>query len=377
MDVLRLACLGMTFLSMSPSADAAPFVLGAPRSLAARIADSRAAVIATPAGDESTDGWRVETCLHDVTGAVAAGDVIHPTPAPSPDHPAALLLARRDRRLEAVPLTAAARDYLEELPSKSRAIEQRLPYAFSHLDHRDRIVCADAFATLACVSGVQLRRCAERFPVETLRTLVSSDETSDERAGFYAYLLGLAGQRRDAALIRHRLDGTDNGLATGAAGLIAGYLLLTGEEGLAELEGTILMANRRTPIFVAALYEALQTLGREHPELFSPERLRQTARCGLNRTDSVDLAIGYLASQRDWEALPEVSGALGSDDPDPVRRRAVRIAAARFLMACRRDSDASPARRAQAVELLQRLAEVDADLVRRAQRIAGGPPPRN
>lgn len=380
MDVLRLACLGMTFLAgsfVASSLTAAPFVWGAPRPLAERISDSRAAVIAVPAGDAVADGWRVEHCLHDVTGAVERGDVIHPTPAPSRKYAAALLLARRDHVLEPVPLSVPARDYLEKLPATNEPIEQRLRHACSHLEAADPLIAQDAFTVLGRFGVAELRRHRSLLPVESLRALVRSPDTPADRVGLYAYLLGLLGNQEDAALIRRRLDAPVDGLATEIPGLIAGYLLLAGGEGLAELEGNVLLAGRRSPLFVAAFYESLQTLEREHPELFSPERLRQTARCGLNRTDAADLAIGYLAGRRAWRALPEVCEALEASDPDSDRRRAVRIAAVRFLMECRRDTAAAPALRSQAADLLQQLAQADGDLVRRAERIAGGPPVRN
>lgn len=377
MDVLRSLCLGMTFLGGLPvadSLDAAPFVLGAPRPWAARIADSRAAIIATPAADGDQSGWKIEKCLRDLTGAVTAGNIIHPLPAPSVKHPAVLLLARRDGVLEPVPLSAAAISYLQTLPGAGEPLEKRLAHAFQYLDADDRSVAEDAFAVLANCSGPELRRHKSLLPAEKLRSLVKAETTPSAETGFYAYLLGLAGNSGDAAVIRRRLQQTDNGLAQGVAGLVGGYLLLTGDKGLAELEAKFLVNKNRSPIFVAAFFESLQTLSREHPQLFSQERLRQTASYGLQRTDAADLAIGFLAGQRTWKALPEVAKLLRSGDPEPVRRRAVQVTVVRYLIACRRDASASEQARIKAARLLGQIAQTDADLLRRAERIAGTPP---
>ena len=348
----------------------APFVLGAPQPFATRIANSRAAVIALPTA-EDPGVWQVETCLHDTTGAVHVGEKIRPIPAPPAETRIALLIACSDRTLESVPLSPDGRAYLAELPATDVALDERIAYAVAHWDHDDPAIAQDAFAAIGALSASQLSQHAKLLPRAELADLIKSPATPSDHVGFFAYLLGLAGTSEDANVIRQRLDSELEGLAAGVPGLVAGYLLLTGSQGLAELEGNFLLAGRGSPFVVAAFFEALQTLAREHPDQFSTERFYEAACCGLNREDSADLAISFLAHQRAWHMLPRVAERLDSRDPDIDRRRAVRIAAVRFLIECQRDVDAAPAERGRAQQWLQHLSHSDGDLIRRAQRISG------
>lgn len=373
MDVLRLLWLGILLMSVSLSTATtlgAPFVLGAPQPWATRIGSSRAAVIAVPTPEESAV-WRVETRLHDTTNAVCVGEMIRPIPAPPSGTEIALLIACSDRTLESVPLSPDSRAYLAELPPSDAPVSERIAYAVAHWNHEDSAIAQDAFATIGAFSAKQLSQHGNLFSRAELANLIENPRTPSDQVGFFAYLLGLSGTAEDAPVIRQRLESELEGLASGVPGLVAGYLLLTGSEGLAELEGNFLLAGRGSPFVVAAFFEALQTIAREHPDRFSSERFYEAASCGLNRDDSADLAIGFLAHQRAWHMLPRVAERLNSRDPDMDRRRAVQIAAVRFLIECQRDTDAAPAERDRAQRWLQQLARIDGDLIRRAQRISG------
>ena len=376
MDVRRVVIALGLFALASSNVAAAPFVPGLPQSLSQQIAAARAAVVARPVDATGPKaGWVVEKILRDATGSVVAGKIIHPEPTPSNVTPRVLLISNADRTVTIVPLSDAATTYLAKLPAVDAPIEERLQFVAGHLGASDRVIAEDAYAELSRLSREELEERRDRLPVDRLRGLLDDPETPADRLGLYGFLLGLCGTPDDAARLRRRLLNCDE-FHTGADGLAAGYLLLAGEPGLVELEARVLQAERSSPMQVAALLETLAFFRSEMAAHFDQDRLRKCACCALARIEFADLAVGHLAAARDWKAMPQVVALLQSDDPNPTRRRAVQVAAVRFLLECQRDVDAASGTRAMANQLLDRVADSDPDLLRRATRISGGPPPR-
>lgn len=372
MDVRPL--LAALLVAAVVPAAAAPFVAGDPQPLASRIAASRAAVTARPA-DDSKAGWRIVTVLHDANNAVEPGRVINPRPAPPPGTKLALLISNLDATVEAIPLSDEAAAYLANLPSPGSSAEDRLRFALEHLDHADPLVAADAFAELARFTAAEFKTHKSLLTAETLRNVVDDRDASGDRVGLAGYLLGLCGTPDDARRLRRRFLSSE-GFADGAAGLAAGYLSLAREQGLADLEATLLARDDVSPLLAAALFEALAFFRVERTGPFRPDRLRLTACVALARPETADLAVGHLAAGREWAALPEVIALLVAEDPNAERRRAAQVAAVRFLEECRRDADAPRSVRSAADATLSKVVANDPDLARRATVLSGGPPAR-
>jgi len=374
MDVRPVVFAVMT-LAAAPAV-AAPFVAGDPQPISVRVAASRAAVVATPAANDGRDGgWSVAAVLHDATGTVRVGSVILPKPAPAPGTGQALLLAGGDRTVEVVPLSPKAAEYVATLPAPDAPSKERLAFALSHFDQADKVVRGDSFAELARLVAADFERHRQLLPRDRLRAAVDDTETPGDRLGLYAYLLGLCGDESDTARLRRRLLASD-GFATGADGIAAGYLLVAGERGLADLETQVLARGETSPLLAAAVLEALGYFRVERPDAFRKDRLRRAACAGLLRLDAADLVVGYLAAGREWAALPDVVALLEVEDENPDRRRAAHVAAVRFLQECRRDTDAPVTVRSAADRALSRIAVNDSDLVRRATMLSGGPDER-
>lgn len=377
MDVRTPAIVTGLLCVMAVPVAAAPFVAGEPESLSTRISGSRAAVIVRPT--DATDpgsGWTVVAVLHDETRAVSVGQTLQPRPAPPAGSEMALLLSNRDRTVVSIAMSDAAAAYVQSLPAEDAAGEKRLRHALRHLDHDEPLVADDAFAMLSSFSVADFDRHRRLLPRDRLVELLEDDKTPNDRIALTGYLLGLCGEAEDAKRLRRRLL-TCEGFATGADGVAAGYLLLTGEEGLADLETHVLMTDHTPPLVAGAVLEAIRYLRSQPNGPFSSERLRQAACCGLVRHDVADLAVGHLAAAKEWEALGEVAALLEATDPNTDRGRAGQVAAVRFLLECRRDADASPELRTAAVRLLDEIAVTDSDLIRRATHLSGMPPRRH
>lgn len=372
MDV-RPIVAAFLVLAASP-AEAAPFVAGDPQPLSTRIALSRAAVTVSPA-DGGRGGWVIVSVLRDLTDTVRPGGTIQPRPAPPPEARLALLVSNADATVEVLPLSDEGAAYVESLPGPGAAAEDRLSFALARLGSGDALVAEDAFAELARFAAADFERHRGRLPREDLRALIDDRDTPDDRLGLYGYLLGLCGDEPDALRLRRRLLAAD-GLAAGADGLAAGYLMLAGEKGLADLEANVLTRTDSSPSLAAAVFEAFAFFRSGCPGTFRPERLRRAACAALVRPDAADLAVGYLAAGREWAAMPEVAALLEADDPDADRRRAGQVTAVRFLQECRRDEDAPLALRSAADRVLSHVAANDPDLARRATILSDGPPAR-
>lgn len=373
MDVRPILAALLT-LGVSPAA-AAPFVAGDPQPLSARIALSRAAVTVRPAANAQA-GWVIAAVLHDLTSKVKAGTTIHPRPAPPAGTALALLISNADATVEVVPVSDEAARYVASLAAPDAGADERLSFALRHLGSADSLVAEDAFASLARFTAADFEQRRTRLPREELRALVDDAATPGDRLGLYGYFLGLCGDaNEDAGRLRRRLLAAD-GFATGADGLAAGYLMLAREQGLADLETTVLTRTESSPLLAAAVLEAFAFFRSEGAGTFPPEKLRQTACAALARPDTADLAVGYLAAGKEWVALPEVVALLNADDLDADRRRAAQVAAVRFLQECRRDADAPFSLRSAADRALSQVAASDLDLSRRATVLSGGPADR-
>lgn len=371
MDVRLAALAGALFIPLNLTSAAAPFVQGVPQTLAAEIETSRAAVVARAVRNgESSAGWKIERILRDTTGKVSVGQTIYPHGVPVDPGSRLLIISRSDRTVMSRSLSEEGAAYVATLPISATSPEEQVQFIVRYLNSKDDLIAEDVYSTFSQLTHVELLKLRDALPAAKLRELVNADTTPGHRLGLYGYLLALCGDPRDASWLRRRLLREEE-LSLGADGLAAGYLLLTGEEGLADLESTVLIAEQGSPMLVAGLFEALSFLERGHPELYSRDRLQQAGVCALGRADTADLAIGYLAQGRFWESMPTVTGLLNSDDANLDRRRAVQVASVRFLLECQRDSDTTLATRAKAKELLGRIAELDSDLLRRASHLAG------
>ncbi len=369
MDVRRML-VSLIALAAHPAC-AAPFVAGEPQPISVRVAASRAAVIVRPAGVDPQAGWTIVSVLHDATGKVRAETVVRPRPAPPAGTRSALLISKADATVEAVALCADSAGYLRTLPAPDAAVTERLTHSLAHLGSADEVVAEDAFAEATRFEDADFERHRSLLPRDRLRVLVDDPDGPADRIGLYGYLLGLCGDETDARRLRRRLLAAD-GFATGADGLAAGYLLLTGEDGLANLEATVLTRSDTSPLLAAAVFEAFSFFRTEQPGRFRPDRLRRAACSGLTRPDTADLAVGYLAAGREWAALPDVIALIEAEDENADRRRAAQVTAVRFLQECRRDADAPAAVRTAASQALSHIATNDGDLVRRATILSGG-----
>ncbi|MFH5803409.1 hypothetical protein [Alienimonas sp. DA493] len=263
------------------------------------------------------------------------------------------------------------------LPAHAEAFEFTLPRPPA-----DRTTVAELGAGLhdpatrdACLAGLvrldlaTLRRHAADLPAARLRQLLDDPATDPDAADACGLLFGLADpDAGPAVLSKAILDRAKRGDA--AAGCVTGLLLCGGEPAVTWLES--LCVRPRCPLgFTLSALNAADVARRDRGFGLEADRLDRFAAALLKSDAAAEAAVDQLAAWRAWSHAPAaLSAAADSRDPDALRRRSLQIAAARFALNCAADPDAGSYGRL-CRGWLSETAAIDADLVRRAKRIAG------
>lgn len=209
--------------------------------------------------------------------------------------------------------------------------------------------------------------------VSDLRTKIiqrlNHPDFQDIYVGVYAALLGEAGVLEDVSVLEGRifpLAQYSKGMSR--AGLMAGYLMLSGERGLVRLEqelrdtSTINVEERSVPMpfsELAAFLTAIDFVWHASIESLPKKRLNESVYPLLNRDIVADIAIEQVRRHRDWGCHRQVC-AVYLESPDSPR--ITRLAVAKYLIQFREEMQqtaASPALVA-ADESLRLLDEITA-----------------
>lgn len=244
-----------------------------------------------------------------------------------------------------VPSSKAVVAYLSaaaKLDAKDAA--KRLPFYFAHLDSADPTVSGDAFLEFAKASDADVVRAKASLDAKKLQRWLADPKTPAERIGVYAMMLGLCGEKADAAVFAGMLKRTDAAARANVGGILAGYCLLDPKGGWGEVRATFAAVGsfeERYAALTAAKY--LQaTRPKEHrADVLALYRDR------LADKDFVDMAIEDLRRWGWWDLTADVLAVYANDlgKPPIVRKAVVRYAlscpdeAARAFVAKVRQAD--------------------------------------
>lgn len=276
-----------------------------------------------------------------------------------------------DERLEwGLPLdmTRACYEYIAQSPSRETPAEQRLAYFLRFLESDESLIANDAYAEFANAAYTDVASLKDRLPRENVRKWIAHPETPGIRLGLYGLMIGLCGTPEDAGYLEQKIVEPAVEFRLGIDGLMAGYLLLTGEQGLDVLERRKL-SDKSVPFSETyAAIQALRFMWEYGEGRIGKDRLRQSMRLLLYRPELADLVITDLARWEDWtlhDRLMEMYGAKEYES-SPVR-----IAIIRYLMVCSKakgEGDAPPAHAAAAAKSLARLEREDPETFKQAGR---------
>ena len=145
----------------------------------------------------------------------------------------------------AVPVNEISYAYFARAPSLKTAADKRLRYFAGYLEHAEPLIAQDAYLEFGHAPFDEVARVADALSSERLRAWLFDDKVPPERKGFYGLAIGLVGdaeeRRQNAQFVRTLIDYPDNDFRAGFDGLLGGYLLLKGTEGLNLIERRFLL----------------------------------------------------------------------------------------------------------------------------------------
>jgi hypothetical protein len=266
-------------------------------------------------------------------------------------------------------LSDAGREYILHAPAKDDTAT-RLEFFADFLEHADELIARDAFAELALAPFHQLRTLQHRPDAATLRGWIEDPDLDVTRLGLYGVLLGLVGGQGDAEYLKQRISEPTTEFRLGIDGVIAGYLLLTGEAGLAVIDETKLKDPDGEFSETYAAMTALRFFWSETPGRIPDERLRESMRLLLNRSELADLAITDLARWKDWSVTDRLMELYDDSDYDipSIKRAIIRF----YLVESHFETDPETGKRSEyAVRSAQHLDNIrarDPDLIKQVER---------
>jgi len=233
--------------------------------------------------------------------------------------------------------TMPAWEYVSHIPMPVEGEQnkiERLAYFLDFLQDPHITVANDAFGEFASAPYETIKPLTDRMPREKLRKWVVDPETPVTRLGLYGLLLGLCGKEEDAAVMQHKILHPDADFRLGIEGVMSGYLIITGEDGLKILEQAKMLATTFTnkdgeeqKLPFSETYAAMQTLRfmwSYEPDRIPKERLKQSMRLLLNRPELADLVIADLSRWKAWDVQEPLMEMYDQEEFDiPSIKRAI------------------------------------------------------
>jgi hypothetical protein len=251
---------------------------------------------------------------------------------------------------ETLAITTDMVHYLQQLPAQTDPQPTRLAYFLTKLEHRDPLIAIDAWAEFGNASYDDVVAVRELMSPADLRRWIADKDMSPERLGLYGMMLGLAGSPEDAQFLLNQMMESEpelpNGVGQatpkrafrfGAEGLMGGYLLLTGEEGLRQLEETIALPADVPDTARHAFVQSLQFIWTYESDVISKARIQSSMRLLLQNSSMREIAITNLSRWEDWASLPVLQTMFAKDcEGDRESQRAI----LQFAQTCRRSVSA-------------------------------------
>jgi len=199
--------------------------------------------------------------------------------------------------------------YVKNAPRLERPTNERLSYFLNYLEHDDPFIANDAFAEFTQAKYQDVAQLAPKFSREKLRAWL--EDMSDARLmrhGFYGMLLGLCGNQDDAEYLARRIMSppVPDKPRLGIDGMMAGYVLLTGEPGFQRIIDVKLRVTERIESEVTFVMTTLRFLWEYAPDRVPQEKVAAAMRLLLDDVKYAEIVIIDLARWKDWEIAPRL-----------------------------------------------------------------------
>jgi hypothetical protein len=214
-------------------------------------------------------------------------------------------------------ITEPAFAYVAQAPAPEMPTTKRLKYFVRFLEFPDQLVANDAFGEFANAPYKDIAAVASILPRDKIRAWLTRPETPQVRLGLYGMLLGLCGNDSDAKLLAERIAPNSDEFRIGLDGMISGYLLLTGNPGLDNIDDWKFKVHAGKKAAFSETYAAmmgLRFMWQYAGGKISNERLQQSMRILLDQPELADLVIADLARWKDWSVQERLMSLYGKGD---------------------------------------------------------------
>ena len=288
-----------------------------------------------------------------------------------------LLMGKKDTEGEMewslpIEIDEISREYVRQAPSHEVMSEpQRLIYFLKFLDFANPVISNDAFLEFAKASfedvNALVRQLKASGKESGLRSklrkwLDDENQQLDVRRAFYGMLLGLCGTDDDASFLEEKLMAPidPQRIRPWIGGMMAGYLMLRGEDGLRflvekKIEG---LSVDESDNDLDSMRSTLVFLWDFRRNQFSEESLRVAMRKFLDRPEFAETAIRDLARWKDWVPLGKLTQSYGRD---PWETRSAKEKIVAYALICLKDVPTSSGNRMpeHAIEAKKFLDQLD------------------
>lgn len=379
--VLSAVLLSALILLVGNTIQACPFCSAPSLTLTEQLNSSQAAVLVQwkggkPAnldeGFAGTTEYEVIRVVHDSTSKIKSGELLtlDRYRAGKPGDLFMLLGTATEKIEWSSPLevTETSFNYVAQAPTKEAPTTERLAYFLKFLEYPDSLIANDAFAEFANAPYADIVPLREKFPREKLLAWLSNPQTNPTHIGLYGLMLGLCGKPDDVAFLEKKITEPTQEFRLGIDGVMAGYLVLTGSDGLNLLQKEKL-SRRDVPFSETfAAMQALRFMWTYGDQRIAADDLRKGMRVLLERPNLADLVIVDLARWNDWGVMGKLVSMYNEEEYNvPSIKRAI----VRFLMIAEKakeDSGITTDQQELAKKSLAMLREADPKTVKAAEK---------
>jgi hypothetical protein len=220
-------------------------------------------------------------------------------------------------------------DYLDGAKKVAKDRVEALKYYFRFIDHADAAIADDAFLEFARSNDAEVCAAAKHLDAAKVRALLQSGKTNADRLGLCAFLLGSAGNDKDAELIGKLIEKNDDRSSDALNGLLAGFIELKPRQGWDWAckvlgDGKQSFKTRYAVVNTVRFYQA-----------WKPKETRdEILRCYsvlIEDGDMADIPIEDLRKLQMWDLTDKILGQYGKKSHDaPIRRRTI----VRYALCC-------------------------------------------
>jgi len=251
-------------------------------------------------------------------------------------------------------LSTEAEKYIEAVRALPESQVERLAFFQKYFEHSDSLLARDSYDEFALAPYEDVVSLKDRMDRQQLLTWVQDTAISPDRKRLYFTMLAICGKPEDAELFESMIRSEKPESRAGLDALLAAYLTLKGEEGLALVKSQFL-ANKDCQY--ADIYSAVMALRFHGTEanLLPKESITGAMHLLLERADLADLVIPDLARWSDWSQIDKVCELFEKATDDNMW---VRVPVINYLRACPLP---------EAKEKLILLEKIDPNAVKRAK----------